>query len=818
MDKKFVPSKEQEEIIHLDHGKHLVLAPPGTGKTELIAQRVKAALSYGKSSDKMICLTFTNRAAKGMRDRINEKYPNNKVFIGNIHHFCSTFLFNNNLVPLSTALIDEEDSNLILEEAKTELNFTEKLHNSDLILLNTQIKQRVLNFPESVQFPPKQQFQNFSLAVKVCEKYESIKKESSFFDFDDLLTYTYYFLSNGLLNFSKFNWIQVDEVQDINPLQWEIIKMISNENAHMVLFGDYEQAIFSFMGAKLERLHVMEKECNVHNLQKNFRSPKYLLKIFNDYAKTHLNPKWKKEPFPENEDFQKTGNLIISKIIGYEAAEAQWIINNIIPRFIANDDNLTAILVRTNNMAELYSQYLKEKKLDHFKVSGYDLFRRKIVKDTLAFLGCLENELDRISWFRILNIFGDVKTLKESRLFVNKLFKHGFIPTDFLRHNNLVKNSLSSFFSNYGIGRIVIFDTETTGLNSKDDDIIQIAAVEIVNGLVGKTFEVYLKTDKSLQETQPIHGISNEFLQKYGLSAKEGLKKFHEFVNGDHLLAHNLKFDLEILKSNNEKYLNGYILKFSTDNYDSIDLTRRIYPFLNSYKLKDLIITFGIEGKNTHNALDDVMATVNLIKFLYPKMNDKIAAQGKFIKDNENTIANFRKNFIQLWNECIIEKEVTFIDLINNLFRHLKSLNYDINKEEVPYVSKFAKYTAQKCGRKPILRLLSEHVPEFKRFKEVDLILGTEKIIVSTVHKAKGLEFENVIIPGCIEGEYPFWASETTHQIEEDARLLYVAMTRAKRRLVISSYSKSINQNGREFQKKESHFIDCIRHHFENMT
>lgn len=73
-------------------------------------------------------------------------------------------------------------------------------------------------------------------------------------------------------------------------------------------------------------------------------------------------------------------------------------------------------------MAEQYSQYLKEKKIDHFKVSGYDLFRRRIVKDTLAFLGCLENELDRVSWHRIFNIFGNTHTLKESRLFVNNIF------------------------------------------------------------------------------------------------------------------------------------------------------------------------------------------------------------------------------------------------------------------------------------------------------------------------------------------------------------------------------------------------------------
>jgi len=79
---------DQKDIVTLSEGQHLILAPPGTGKTELLAHRVEKALSNGIPVEKMICLTFTNRAAKGMKERIEERYPHNRVFISNIHQFC----------------------------------------------------------------------------------------------------------------------------------------------------------------------------------------------------------------------------------------------------------------------------------------------------------------------------------------------------------------------------------------------------------------------------------------------------------------------------------------------------------------------------------------------------------------------------------------------------------------------------------------------------------------------------------------------------------------------------------------------------------
>lgn len=821
--KKITLTEEQKIIVELSEGQHLVLAPPGTGKTELLAERVNLALNRYIPAEQMICLTFTNRAAKGMKEKIDEKHPDCGVFIGNIHQFSSNFLFKNKLFPQFTSLLDEEDADQLLLEAKSIENYKIEVFNPDLLRFNTLLKQHKFEFPQEIILLPKKSIPNLELAKKVCLRYEQLKDESSLLDFDDLLTYTYYYLNNAKNNYnlSKYFWIQIDEVQDLNPIQWEIIKLLSRSNAHKVFFGDYEQAIFSFMGAKLERLHSIEKECKVHNLQNNFRSPSYLLQIYIDYAKTHLNPKWKKEPISKKNLLPGKDSLVIADVNGTNANEANYIINNILPPLLLENGKQTAILVRWNKTADLFSGILRSKSIDHFNISGYDLFRRKLVKNIIAFLSCLENEVDRVSWFRLFNIFSKIPTLKRSRHFVNSLFESGFLPSDFLSEDTTKYYVLEEFLNSYKNNRIIIFDTETTGLDTEYDDIIQIAAIEIIKGEIGNTFEVYIDTDKSLEKTLKTHNISKAFLQQYGLQAKDALLKFNNFVNGDILIAHNLSYDLNILQSNNLRCGIESIVNYVSANFDSIDITRRLFPKLNSYKLKDLIDTFKLQGSNTHNALDDVKATANLIQHLIPVSVNIIAVQKSFYEQNERIIQEFKKNLSEFWMQCKdkFEPQTSFTTIIRDYVNHLKNkVNYKVENEDEYHLSKLLRHMEMRCGIKPLNLLLKKHITEYKLFKESDLIIGDEKIVISTVHKAKGLEFENVIIPECVNDVYPSWASKTEEEKKEDARTLYVALSRSMKRLILTSHSISVNQFGRSFQRSRTQFINCIEKHFNKIT
>ena len=820
MSEEFQLSDEQQIIVELSEGEHLVLAPPGTGKTELLARRVSLALQKGIPAEKMICLTFTNRAAKGMKERVESTYPDSRVFIGNIHNLCINFLYVNKLIPRFMQLLDEEDQEQLMLEAK-DIEKGEIEKPAELFKLNNYLNQKKNGVPPTIVNPPDAKYQTSAIAKLICARYEKLKEESSLLDFDDLLTQTYVHLSCDIaeadFKFSGYTWLQVDEVQDLNPIQWEIIKLISEPGSHKVFFGDYEQAIFSFMGARLERLLALEQNCVVHNMQRNFRSPSYLLKLYVDFAKAHLEPRWKQEPVPEYEVEPEKDFLLLANVQQSNKEEYDFIAEKLLPLCLKEPGKQTAIIVRFNVTADAIAKVLSKKQLQYFKISGYDLFRRKPVKDIMAFLTVLLYDKDRMSWARMFSIFAKIDTLKTARSFVNSLFDLGFAPLDFIGAGTDNTTMFEDFAFTYRNQRLVVFDTETTGLNTETEDIIQIAAIELVNGKPGREFEVYLRTEKDLTESEKVHKISKKFLETNGVDAKEGLLKFNEFVGGSPLLAHNLHYDWSILTSNNRRRGVEGTVSYRHRNYDSLFIVRRLFPKLRSYKLVDLISTLGFEGINTHNALDDVRATVNLLERIILDIEKKNTERTRFLSANMKKMDSFRDGFMPLWQQCKAEMDVptTFSKLIKGFFAYTAQSGFgNIEPEDELLLQRLLRHMDAKCGELPQRELLKKYLPEYKLYKESDLILGDEQIVISTVHKAKGLEFENVIIPECVQDIYPLWSSKSKESITEDARNLYVAMTRAKKRLFITTHAKMTNQYGAEYFRKPSPFLTCIQKYF----
>lgn len=812
MDNKIVLSKEQSKLVHLTKGKHLVLAPPGTGKTELLSHRILYALQNGVKAEEMVCLTFTNRAAKAMKERIEQKDPDCKVFVGNIHTFCLSFLRKNKLIPQETVLLDEEDTAVLIQEILQEkkltlahfgLNF--KL--DDLVRLNSFIKQTKLQFPERLKVILKNNFgitseiwQKINL---VCNDYEEMKRQSNYIDFDDLLTLTYDHLrSNKDHKFTKYSWIQVDEVQDLNALQFEIIKLISTTDAHQVYFGDPEQLIFSFLGANSTQLERLKRECQVHTLNENFRSPSYLLNVFVDFAKKHLKPSWKEDPYSHFQSPKSGGSLKIFKVEN-DSSQNEILINLLKNNLMKENGSQTAILLRTNKSVENFSQLLSDNKIDHFKVSQFDLFRRALIKDIMAFLNCLIYDRSRLNWSRIIKIFGTMNTFKSARHLVNDLHNAGIYPVDFLSET-ITKTVLKDFQDFFTNKRIILFDTETTGLKRNYDDIIQIAAVEITKGEMKRTFNRYLKTDKDLSKSAEVHQITREFLNKNGEDPQLVLKEFLEFVNGDVIVAHNLNFDLKFLIENCKRHGLPVDDKLPEISFDTVDLTRRIYPSLNSYSLSFLIDHFKLNAKNTHNAMDDVLATFELIKFLLKSFDEKIQQQKQIIQKNQLILEKFINNFNPLWKKVKSEFDTTksMVEVISDFLNEwLKYQKEKIDEKDEENLKKLTRHMSLTCKEKTLEKNLKKYVPLYETLKEPDLVIGDEKVVVSTIHRAKGLEFTNVIIPECNKGIFPHKNSKDS---KEDARTLYVAMTRAKKRLIF--ISSKVNT---------SIFLSPIEKHFE---
>ena len=200
----------------------------------------------------------------------------------------------------------------------------------------------------------------------------------------------------------------------------------------------------------------------------------------------------------------------------------------------------------------------------------------------------------------------------------NKLKRYFYKPI-YKKEREFLDNKiyLSNLIDHYNTGRVVVFDTETTGLDVAEDDIIQIAAIAVVKGEITEHINFYFATDKSLSPTQKIHNISNEELARKAIDKKAGLMKLTDFIGSDPIIAHNIVYDYQILNSNLEKTALNKV--YANKIFCTLKMSRIVFPEMKSYKLSNLIKQLSLEGINSHDALDDTKATVNLLAKIVEK-------------------------------------------------------------------------------------------------------------------------------------------------------------------------------------------------------
>lgn len=982
---------EQKKVIDLYEGYHLVLAPPGCGKTHVLAQRVVEAQKKGVDFSKMLCLTFTNRAARNMRKKIEETItsPNiSDLFVGNIHRFCSQFLYDNKIIPMNTVILDEWDVEDIISSISTknsddtiyeifdtahcidqlyyghkaclpynklpnefksgmhygikidevirrnELMFDEMLgylsrtinkikNNSqnetydniknrwnDLILeyksngvseniikylqktnlyTLTKSKEELFQQLSTYEYQEQTRFKNIIEHLKYIYEcalcYNSYKRDNDLLDFDDLLILGYEYLKSSEANYpnSRFSWVQIDEVQDLNPIQLEIIECITDKsNNHCVVyFGDEQQAIYSFMGAAMESLNILKEKCkpNIHHFGTNYRSPKYLLDLYNQYAIDILGV----DPIllPKPKDIRDREDLdIILKEYSRKINQNMGLFS-VLGYYMGLDTNeKIAILTSSNKDADQISSLLLNGKwvynesknkmeqvsppISHVKISGRDFFSTPDMKTFLAHFNVVNFETNLLAWSQLLNSFNHINSYerwlieektkivdqKEKKYYTRKcpccnkiyeterctqyfcsnecarkcsdtkslMFKMrniGITPADIILERRYVKD----FCENYKSKTFVIFDTETTGLNVFEDDVIQIAAIKVKNGEIVEKFNVVIRTNREIPLM--LGNIVNPMVEVYRMSVKvspqEAFNKFVAFVGDSPILAHNLNYDYNILKQNFIRHnIVGANVFLNTSAFDSLKLIRLIKPKIKVYKLKNLIEQLELEGNNTHNAEDDIIATKSLADYCFKEGEELVNRQNEFLADEyiKDLLLFFKDEYGDIYKDSLSKLYVNRIEDSNHssaIVENMKEIYCKLADKKIISKSQkfdyFINFLEQDIVElqygQSLVEQLSKYLIDINTFKEADYCDSEsmkERVFVSTVHKAKGLEFDNVIVLNGVEGTYPFFkfdckhpypiwvANEENEDTKEGARLLYVAISRAKKRLCVTHY------------------------------
>lgn len=400
--------KQKEAILKTD-GPILVIAGAGSGKTKVLTTKIAYLVENGIPTDNILAITFTNKAAKEMKDRVINMLGSegHEIRISTFHSF-GVYLMQKHYNELgyqkNFTILDSDDSLTIIKRIMKDLNIDPKEYNPRAIRnAISSAKNELISSLEYERYAS----DNFSQKVlEVYTRYEQKLLINNSLDFDDLLflPIKLFRTKPEILKYyqEKYQYILVDEYQDTNEAQYILIKMLSAKNRNICVVGDESQSIYSFRGSNYRNILNFEKDykdCTTILLEQNYRSTSTILDSANDVIKNNKHRKDKK---------LWTENGIGEKIEYYKALdekdEANYVVKNI-ENLINNNTNKSeiAVLYRTNAQSRVMEEALLKSNIPYKVVGSFYFYNRKEIKDLICYLKLIYNKYDDISLQRIIN-------------------------------------------------------------------------------------------------------------------------------------------------------------------------------------------------------------------------------------------------------------------------------------------------------------------------------------------------------------------------------------------------------------------------------
>lgn len=399
--------KQKEAVLHVN-GPCLVIAGAGSGKTKVLTTRIAYLIEQGIPSYNILAITFTNKAAKEMRERLEALVPDNNTFVGTFHALGVRIIREN--APLlgldrNFSIVDSDDVLSIIKKIIKDNGYDPKLTTPGYIRNRiSSIKNEMLTNDEITKFFNTPQDQ---IAQKVYYEYVDILKKNNSVDFDDLLLLPVkLFLNNKDILESyqdHFKYLLIDEYQDTNDVQYKLSRLLANKYNNIFVVGDPDQSIYMFRGANFHNILNFEKDyknAQVISLEENYRSTKNILDTANSVIKNNKERK-EKNLWSNNGEGTKTKYLR-----AYDDKHEIQLVLDEIKKLLAEGykKNDIAVLYRTNAQARLVEEMFLKANIPYKVVGSYYFYSRKEIKDLICYLRLILNNNDEISLRRVINV------------------------------------------------------------------------------------------------------------------------------------------------------------------------------------------------------------------------------------------------------------------------------------------------------------------------------------------------------------------------------------------------------------------------------
>jgi len=794
----FSLTAEQAAVVEALAGPVLVLAPVGSGKTRVMAERLAAALRSGIPAERTLNLTFTNRAARELRGRV--------AGVGESAAAAAVLTFGG----FCAQLLRRE-----AEAAGLPPSFT-VLDDLDSLELLGRCRPEALGSPGGETAATRDLYHDWgrrlsSLETGACAlgavsgsalrgldgerrawlgAYLGRLKTAASLDYPLLVHQARALLAGaGAARerwSGRYEWIQVDEVQDTHLSEWSLLEVLAARHGNLAFFGDLDQTIYGWRGSCPERLladfRAAFGEPRAFQLRLNHRGTRRILALAGAVAAGMPARHTALQPAPGLPEGAHVRWLLADD----PADAARRVARDVAAR---GGGAAVAVLARSHGVCRQTAVELERAGLVPLLEEDLRLSRRPEVRALLAPLRLAVNPEDLGALRRWLSWGGIDPALREglARLQPHLADAHlalgDLLAADTLRHGDPFAELLETWEGSHH----VVLDVETTGLDPERDEVVEIACRRWSRDVELDRLHLLLKPTRPLGVSAAVHGLDEALLRREGRDPAQALAELEDFVGDSLVVGHNVAFDLALLAGHARRL--GRRLP-DWPHADTLTLARRVLR-TGSLRLGDLAERLGLEWRPTHRAMDDAAATALLLARLLPALQESREDRRDLVQAAAPLIAPWAERLDKLRTLAATLRPAELLDYAARQPWYTRGLGEGGEAHPPEHrtersLSRLIRWVRRldegELAALPAPAALRAVLEQAALARPADL-LEEGAVPVLTIHAAKGMEFDLVWLTGLCQGILPDFRNLQGDALAEERRVCYVGVTRARREL-----------------------------------